>query len=336
LYLPLVTFVSYHLTETLATALLTAVLLLVVEVRTASASRIPICGLLLSALVLVRPNCCLLISLPFAVLYWRSVAQRERALWKSIALLLSFVLPLGVWVGRNSLISQEFVGLTTQFGTAFYHSSLQYTEEASYAETGPGWEATKLTIREKATEVHRNVRNARVPGVTESVQFDVALNRELKSAAVALFRRTGVPPFRNLVLRLLYMWSPNDYFSGWVHAIARLEHGLFAASVIIGIWLLRTERRLYVLLLPAVYFTVLSLVFGAEGGRYSIPARPGLMPVAAYAWFYVITVRYKQFDRLSNRRDGVFAAGAPPDRAVCRKAASRPGRGSSSSNDCTL
>jgi hypothetical protein len=288
LYLPLVTFVPYHLTEILATAILTAELLLVFEIETTGPVRIAVCGLLLSALTLVRTNWGLLVFLPLAALWGRPGSKRKAALAGSAWLLLIFLLPLTVWVGRNCLIAKQFVGLTASAGTSLYHSSLQYADQESYAETGAGWEESKRVLAETMDIAHRHFDTH--SGVPPSVQYELAFNRELERNAAALFRRTGIiHPLRNLTLRLLYLWSPNDFFSGWIHTLARMEQVWLAASVVIGIWLLRTDRRLYILLFPAVYITAVHFVFGAEG-RYSIPARPALIPIAAYAWFRLMTI----------------------------------------------
>jgi hypothetical protein len=168
-----------------------------------------------------------------------------------------------------------------------YHSSLEYADKMSYSETGAGWEDFKRTLKEKTAAVHHAFPGGR-SDLPASVQYELALNRELKSDAAVVFNRAGIPhPLRNLPMRLLYLWSPNDFYSGWVHGMARIEHFVFMTSVVIGIWLLRTNRRLYILLFPALYVTAVHFVFGAEG-RYSIPARPGLMPIAAYALFHSI------------------------------------------------
>jgi hypothetical protein len=219
---------------------------------------------------------------------------------------------VAAWVGRNCLIAKQFVGLTTQSGESLYISSLQYANKINYAETGPGWqELWFITMEEKAVATHRSVHNAGRADVPERIRYDVALDREYKSDAAAVFKHMGIrDPLRNVVLRLLYLWSSDDWSGhlAQVHTIARIEHYSFATAVIIGIWLLRGNQRLYILLFPAVYLTLLHLVFEATG-RYSIPARPGLMPIAAYAVCKVTA-------RINSSRRGAVSMSQASDAAV--------------------
>jgi hypothetical protein len=283
LYLPLISLVPYHLTEVLSSFLLVCVLGLFLRINSDTSRLLPsaLCGVTLALLVLVRPSYSLLFSglLPFFP--WR--ARRQQVLRNAMCLLLTLAVPLGYWMIRNSLLARRPVGLSTGAGVNLYESALQYAGMISYKKTIPEWQALIAQERRRAEVVRKVIEASGASPVPTQVRYELALDREYSAEAARVLKENGVSnPWANLTRRVAYLWSPSDFSEGWVHAVSRIEHFAVSALVALGCYYLRKRKDvLALLLMPAIYTTLLHLVFQVEG-RYSIPARLPLIIVAAY------------------------------------------------------
>jgi hypothetical protein len=283
LYLPLVSYVPIHMTELLSACLLIWALWLFLWLDDEGFPwRSMLCGLTLASLALVRPTYVLLIVFLLPFLPWKNSPRRT---WRNACcMLLLFATPICLWIVRNSLIAKRPVGLTAGMGVILYESAMQYSGRISYKRTTSEWQAIHAAEHAQEQEVFQKTPSSDGSQAPRNIRYELAIDREFREEAARMFHRDGIPhPFTNLLKRMSYLWAPSDLFTGWQHAISQGEHMLFVAFVVNGAWLLKRRPRILLLLfLPALYTTVLHLVFQVEG-RYSLPARLPLMVVAAYA-----------------------------------------------------
>ena len=103
---------------------------------------------------------------------------------------------------------------------------------------------------------------------------------------------------RNLPSRIYNMW--NIYYmtvmSGKFLRIAQLYFTVVAFFVLLGIYLRRrTLKQDYLLFLPAIYITIIHLVFHAEA-RYTLPARAFLLVFAGVSAVWVYKTTFQKFN----------------------------------------
>jgi len=282
LYLPLVSFVPIHMTELLSACLLIWALWLFLWLDDEGFPwRSMLCGLMLASLALVRPTYVLLIIFLLPFLPWKN--SRRRTWRNACCMLLLFAAPICLWIVRNSLIAKRPVGLTAGMGVILYESAMQYSGRISYKRTASEWQVIHAAEHAQEQEVFQKTPSNDGSQVPRNIRYELAIDREFREEAARMFHRDGIPhPFTNLIKRMSYLWAPSDLLTGWPHAISEVESVIFVALVAMGAWSLKTRPKILLLLfLPALYTTLLHLVFQVEG-RYSLPARLPLMVVAGY------------------------------------------------------
>jgi len=161
---------------------------------------------------------------------------------------------IGIWVGRNYLVLDRFVPLTTQSGYALYEAF------------GP--EATGGTIG------HRMALPPR--GVLREVEYD------------ALLRRKAFENVRPLRVARLALEKQRRFWSVVPHAEEYRSPIVYAATLcfvpvlalfIMGVWQWRSGAGW--LLLPIAYYALLHTVF-IGSIRYRLPIEPLLILLAAW------------------------------------------------------
>jgi len=271
----LVFFTGLVLTETLFTLLLTASLLVFVRSREAEPGRLPLAraaawGALSGAAALVRST--FLLFLPLAAALEVALAERtqrrSRAARQLVALAV-YCAVLAPWTVRNAVRLGEFVPGTTCSGIALYESC------------GPdafgGWDSRRHDWPEEDL------------APLGEIERDRYLRRAALRHVLARPGRTAALAF----VKLARLWSPvpwaPSYRTAFYWAVGILAFALLVVAAGAGAWLGRARwRAWWPVLAPAVYLTMLTLVF-AGSVRYRVPAHAGLAALAGAAYAAALT-----------------------------------------------
>ncbi|MGB9690134.1 ArnT family glycosyltransferase [Thermogutta sp.] len=241
-------------------------------------------GVAFGLATLIRPSA--LLWLPFLaivqLLIWRHLLPSWQAWAATVA---GFALVMAPWWVRNYWMTGRIILTTTQVGASLYDA---WNPQAS------GGSNMDFVV-EKLREVQRNYPDA------DPLFWELELDRRLKREAVtwAIEHPTGVLWLAFVKVRRFWNIVPNDPgFNVFpVNLVMAVAAVLTFALAIVG--MLRGYTRRVVLMtcvLPAVYFTLLHMVF-VSSLRYRIPVVPGLIVLASSA------LALRSFPRRSNKED---------------------------------
>ncbi len=288
-YLPLIGLATYFLTETVATFLLTTVVLLLLRARRRPRVRSYLAiGAVLCVLAYVRPELAL-VAVPIVLILLLnrrsalSLASRSLA---AAALAAVLVVPLVPWLIRDaSVTGGHFIPMQADGGVALLASADQYDGVMSESFDDVAiWNAQvgRLTgVPDAATE------GIQAPVKFADARHQVKVNDIEQSAAVKAFKALSAGTvIAHLPGRLVGLWRVGDETppegggSLWHHA-AQLEFVVLLVLTAIGV-VIRRRHLLedWPLWLVAAVLTVTHLVFPVES-RYTVPARPMLMIYAS-------------------------------------------------------
>lgn len=283
-YLPFLGLATVFLTETLATFLLTAVVLLLLQARrTDSPWTYAAIGLVLSAATYVRPEAALL-AVPIVLVLVlnrrsrRSLAARSTA---AVALAAALVVPLVPWLIRDaSATGGRLVPMEADGGVALLASVDQYdgVMSESFADVKV-WDAQVARLV--------GVPAAATAGIQAPVEYATArrqarIDDQERSAATRLFKSLSLATvIGHIPRRVVGLWPVGDEtppaHAGTIwHRLAQLQYIVLVILGLIGIAVRR--RQLlgdWPLWLVAADLTLTHLVFPVEA-RYTLPARPML------------------------------------------------------------
>jgi len=272
-YLPLVWATVDQMTEIAATLGLALFVLLVMAARERRGLRSwALAGLVLAATAYVRPTA-LALAVPAALF----IAWDTRRLAAAAVFVAACAAAVAPWSVRTSLAAHTPVALQVGSGAGRYASAEQNLGRLPIPLDSQGWIAFKLVSR----RLSHDLRRGRYTPV-EQVTFD----RRMANAAPRVPLRDTI---EKLPARLHALWGPVDAtprgqrWTPSAHRLALAQYWLLA--VLVGAGLVVRRRRLlrdWPLWLPAAYLTVVHMVIHVES-RYSLPARPGLIVVAALA-----------------------------------------------------
>jgi hypothetical protein len=199
---------------------------------------------------------------------------RGRHAWIGLAMLAGLIMTMIPWWVRNARVCGRFVPTTLQVGASLYDGLNPQATGASNMDLVPG-AVEELRWRAASGELPRDA------------SLEIELDRQFRSAAWGFARDNPASVARLAAVKLLRMWNvwPNEpSFAAWPIRLAVL-----LSYVPVLVWGILgaagTIRRgwPYVLCwLPAVYFTVLHVIF-VSSIRYRQPAMLGLMVLAAGA-----------------------------------------------------
>jgi hypothetical protein len=243
----LIYFTGLILSETLFTALLIWGILLMVERRTVAAA------ILLLLAVLVRPSAILLAPiLPLLV-----PPNRLRQLAIVVAVMLIGLFP---WAWRNHRLLGEYIWTTTNSGITLYDGFNPTATGASDQRF-----ITQLPQLQPMNEVERS-------------------HYLQKSARLWIGEHLSDLPKLTLT-KIARTWSPIPLSSEFSRPVYRIISAAFTLPLdvllLIGLFSKSLTRRdKTILLLPAVYFTILC-IFSVGSLRYRMPAAPALAVIAA-------------------------------------------------------
>ncbi len=240
-------------------------------------------GAAAGAAVLVRPSWLLftpaVVALMWAVERLRG-RQANRSRWNEpvvgMAVLAAMLVVLSPWWVRNWRVTGRFVPTTLQVGASLY-------DGLSPQATG----ASDMAF------VDRFVAAERAQDAAADEPFEVRLDRRMRREAVEWAKQHPGRVAQLALVKFARMWNvwPNEpEMSTWpVRLMVAGTYLPVLGLALVGAW--RTIRlgRPYVLCwLPAVYFTLLHMVF-VSSIRYRQPVMPALIVLAAGAVFSRIT-----------------------------------------------
>jgi 4-amino-4-deoxy-L-arabinose transferase-like glycosyltransferase len=296
-YLPLLWFAREHLTDILATTLVAAIVLLLVQAMLPEAKRnlvrFAVIGILVAAASLVRPEIALSVALLAAcVIVWPGAMSRGAAAKGAGVMLVAFVVALAPWAIRNYSVTDRFVPLGTASGGSLYASALQWNGTISPAFTLADFRRDIALTNKLIRPVQRRVAARHLSAAKTEVEVNSALERAARDEASEL---SASDIIKRLPKRLAYLWAPGDEpplgaYDVW-HQIGRIQYILLVALVVVG--LIRASRdagrrMLYwPFLVFAVYFTAVHMVWGVTA-RYTMPARPLLFVFATIGFVWLV------------------------------------------------
>jgi hypothetical protein len=272
-YLPLVWATTEQMTETVAALGFTTFALLVLVARERDQLRTwALAGLTLALTAYMRPTALALAFPAVLLIAWDT--RRLAAAAVFAAACAGTVVP---WSVRTSLEAHTPVALQVGSGAGRYASAEQNVGRLPIPLDGNAWVSFKRVSRRLSHDLRRGRYTP-----AEQVTFD---RRMAKAApAVALHDVVARAP-----ARLRALWGPVDAtpreqrWTTSARLLGLLQYWLLAALAVAAVFLRR--RRLlrdWPLWLPAAYLTAVHMVIHVES-RYTLPARPGLIVLAALA-----------------------------------------------------
>jgi hypothetical protein len=199
---------------------------------------------------------------------------RGRHVWIGLAMMAGLIVTMLPWWTRNARVAGRFVPTTLQVGASLYDGLNPQATGASNMDLTP----------ESVKDLRRRAARGEAP---HGAALEVELDRRFRAAAWAFARDHPAAVARLAAVKLLRTWNvwPNEAgLSSWPVRLAVLLS--YVPVLVLGVaGAAGTIRRgwPYVLCwLPAVYFTVLHVIF-VGSIRYRQPAMLGLIVLAAGA-----------------------------------------------------
>lgn len=197
---------------------------------------------------------------------------RGRNAWIGAAMLAGLIAAMTPWWIRNARLSGRFVPTTLQVGASLYDGLNPRATGASNMALAP----------EPVKDLRRRAAGGEVP---RDAALEIELDRRFRVAAWSFARDNPARVARLAAVKLMRIWNvrPNEArFSGWPIRLAVLF--TYVPILALGtVGAARTIRRgwPYIMCwLPAVYFTVLHMIF-VSSIRYRQPAMLGVIVLAA-------------------------------------------------------
>lgn len=293
-YVPLVLFSALHLTEVLATLLLSIAVWAVLRAQASQEARqhvrwCAVAAVTIFGLAMVRPSALVCyVLVPMVALLWRghSVLRRTVTAGGTVVLLVVLLTP---WAIRNHAITGRFLPLGAGSGVSLYASTLQYDGEVSPQLGADDFERIYEHVGQRLDQAERRLRSH---GDDPSIaQLQVALDEVLTDDARDGLAALGAGQIaRDVPTRIAALWSPGDLASSLpvrgratIHRLAQVQSTVLLLLAATGGFLHRRRLgELWPLYTSAVALTLLHLVFHVEA-RYSMPERPLLFIFSAAA-----------------------------------------------------
>lgn len=223
-----------------------------------------------------------------ATLFFKSTQTAQFSyLSKRVAVLVLVFVPIfaicmSPWWVRNHRVTGRFVSTTLQMGPSLYD--------------GLGPTATGASDMRFTDEFRRFERERPTPGSTDTYEYRV--NERIKKASIDWAKENPGRVAELAVVKFFRMWNvwPNEpaFASPMVRVIVLLTYTPILLAGLFGFY--KTWRKgceYAILLLPAVYLTMLHVIFVASL-RYRVPAMLCLMILAAYVVANAIFTTKKQ------------------------------------------
>lgn len=240
------------------------------------------------AATLMRPSW--LLFTPYASLLFIAL-DRRRAAHARIAIVmgLGIAVTLAPWWYRNYQITGRFVLTTLQVGASLYDGLSPAATGASDMRFVARFEeeqrAADQAARADATTATTATKSAPPPTTPLHGTFEERLDRRMRDAAVAWAKANPAAVARLTLVKFSRIWNPLPNASELGSRTTRLAiaAGYLPLLIAVGLasWRFRGRAlELALLLLPAVYFTNLHVIF-VSSIRYRQPALLPWMALAA-------------------------------------------------------
>jgi hypothetical protein len=183
-------------------------------------------------------------------------------------------------------------------GITLWVAGQQYTGGMSFQCTADDWEVYRKDWSQRTqaalTKVDPTSR------ISPSVQAELIADAEWNLEAKRLFRQAGwLGISRRLPAATFWLWSTGSAESQPViRRLAQAQWLAYVLLVLYGAWLVRAQwRRYWVIWVPAIYVTLIHLLFHIEA-RYSFPGRALLLVYAGVAVAHLLN---RSFQRNSSK-----------------------------------
>lgn len=232
-------------------------------------------GILAGAGVLIRPSWLLFTPLALLAMHalrWRQPTYRALQLAPAVVCVLVFVLTLAPWWVRNERVSGRFIATTLQAGPSLYDGWRPDADGASDMRFVEAFEA-------------RADLDDSIP--KKGIERELMLDRQMSDAAWAWAVQNPGRVVKLAAIKFLRTWNvvPNfaEMQSPIVRAAVFLGYTPVLVTALLGAWRFRGRQDvLFVCLFPAIYFSVLHMVY-VGSLRYRQPAMFPLFILSA-AW----------------------------------------------------
>jgi 4-amino-4-deoxy-L-arabinose transferase-like glycosyltransferase len=228
-------------------------------------------GIAAGAATLMRPSW--LLFIPFAAVI-ALIASKNRRKHVAIAAIMLACLCLTMlpWWVRNYQVAGRFVPTSLQVGASLYDGiSPTATGASDMSFVG------QFVADQRADDAE--------PGADASGLFEDRLDRRLRDAALDWARQHPSRVAALMAIKFARMWSfvpnANEFQSRWLRLILAATYTPIICLALVGVW--RFTRRDWphlLCVLPAVYFTLLHIIF-VSSIRYRQPAMLPLIVLAS-------------------------------------------------------
>jgi tetratricopeptide (TPR) repeat protein len=248
-------------------------------------------GMVLSLLILVRPNALLLVPAAILFIALAKYAVKTRVL-RIVLLLVGVLLPIGVCGVRNYAVGKDFVLINYSGGVNFYIGNNGKSDGVSAVLPGYGndWDEYGVAEQEagRALKPSEVSRYWMLQGVRFMAQHPFPATLLMIKKCYLLFNGKEISNNQNI-----YRFAGNTHLLKWLLFLAgtKLVYIAFPSSLlialgIVGILLsLLRERRKYLLLYLFLMLFGFSVVLFFISARYRMPFMAFLVPFAAFSLF---------------------------------------------------
>lgn len=313
-YFPFLLFCSLLLTEILTTFIFLMVILGLEKLKQTPNKLFGylIIGLILGALVIIRPSFSLLIfpitiGLTFEKNFYLSLAHFRQTLLTVIFILMGFGVFLSPWIIRNYLLSHQLLLGTGSF-ESIYWSVRQYKKTTNFDFTNEQW----FTVWTPKTEEIAAKADAEI----ERLQNSISEEREIPNSITKELLQSEMwktdlgEELKQLTLREVLANIPKRIFHLWVKPLnykftyftlnerfPKLQAWIMLLLAIGGLFIKRRDLlKDWTLWLLPLYITFIHLIFHVEA-RYSLPARPFILIYSAVGFTWIFSLVKQRFDK---------------------------------------
>lgn len=242
-------------------------------------------GFLSGVAVLIRPSWILFAAVMPLLFFLRGGENDARSVrvkfFQAVFFAAAFLLVLTPWILRNAIITGGvFVPTTLQVGASFYDGINPNATGASDMRF-----VAEFSVQKQSQEKEQNC----VPenSVQQEIAAEITNDRYFRDAAIAWGKQHPSRVLKLAAIKFVRLWSPIPNEPTWRRFPLNLIIPLFTIPILIlaahGFFAnINRGATWWILALPAIYFTLLHIIFVASI-RYRAPAMLTLSILAAWS-----------------------------------------------------